>query len=136
AMLAVLYGFTAVTKLEDGWRDGQVLVRLIAASPFAGTFDEATALLGVAPEVLAAWLARVVGAARVVIALGYLAALARPMPRARRWQVLRGAALATVVLFHVGAEHLGLRIGWFGGYAVGLGVIVLAPARVLAVVTA
>ncbi len=59
--------------------------------------------------------------------------LFRPLGGRPSWQaVLATLALLLAVSFHVGAEYIGLQIGWFSYYMIGLALVALTPASWLA----
>ncbi len=128
AAVAVVYAYTGLSKTEEAWLMGDVLVRINASGgklePFlawaqsAGVSAERFWWLGGHSVVLAQW----------IIVVGYLAVFLDP---ARRWRATSWLALCglvTALAFHAGAEYLELRVGWFSYYMVLLALIMLGPA--------
>ena len=126
ALCAIVYAFTALSKTEPQWLHGEVLQRIHRdGAPLQPLLDLAAAL-GLSPET--AWLLGGLGvvAVQVVIAAGYSAA-ALTSESSRVGRPLRWAALPLALLFHAAADHLGLKIGWFGGYMMLIAIVMLAP---------
>ncbi len=59
-----------------------------------------------------------------------------PLGRARPLSLLASLALALALSFHVGAEYIGLQIGWFSYYMIALALVALTPAHWLAALAA
>ncbi|MFO0685541.1 MAG: hypothetical protein U0234_26005 [Sandaracinus sp.] len=63
--------------------------------------------------------------------------LFRPIGGRLTWQAAIGTlALVLAVTFHIGAEYIGLQIGWFSYYMIGLALVALTPASWLALIAA
>lgn len=204
---AVVYAYTAVSKLEPEWRSGDALRSLTnggeglepmlsALASLGVTGDEAWPFLGAttiaiqitvalaylfaplmdldidrAPDahrgrvigvLLGASLVLAVGGAALFAALGHPVLSAplllgsaglftgwrmsqtAPVPRtALVAGVARGLGMMgaiAAIAFHIGAEHMGLEIGWFSYYMIALAIAVLGPPTLLgglvAVITA
>lgn len=124
--VAIVYAFTALTKVDADWQTG-ILIRRLAAPSFA-TMASWAERLGMSRQ--AFWSAQALGvlATECMIAVGY--ALAPCLDhRPRPW--LRLTALLTCLVavgFHAGASVLlGLDIGWFSYYMIGLACVYLLP---------
>lgn len=131
ATCAVLYLFTAISKLEPAWTGGDVLRRLHGAERRFDPFIDLAATFGVSPEDFWPLAGSSVAVVQFVIAAAYVSVVVSG-DRAGRLAVglrLVGWMLATA--FHVGAEHFGLRIGWFSYYMMVIATVVLVPAVVL-----
>lgn len=132
---AIVYFYTAVTKLDPDWRGGAALRRLGSSEAFRALERTATSeglpLLGqLNAEEFWAWMARGAIAVQLVSAAGFLAAARQDSMRpSRRWVVM---ALGLAPLsFHVGTERMGLEIGWFSYYMLMITVVVFGPASAL-----
>ncbi|MBD89549.1 MAG: hypothetical protein CL940_04375 [Deltaproteobacteria bacterium] len=128
ASIAIVYAYTGLSKTEEAWLMGDVLVRINASGgkmdPFlavaqsAGLSAERFWWLGGHMVVLAQWL----------IVAGYLAVFLDPARRRRSTAWIAGVGLLTAVAFHAGAEYLELRVGWFSAYMFLLAAVILGPA--------
>lgn len=142
---AIVYFYTAVTKLSDDWREGHALRRLARTDLLEGlqarALGEGLPLFGVMTAD-AFWKLLATGAilVQVVTCTGYLLAPAvdrlsrswRPWQRAGFVALFLGAPLS----FHLAAEAgLGLDIGWFSFYMMFVALVVFAPASALRAMT-
>ena len=124
--VAIVYSFTAISKMESGWRDGKVLQRLSQ-----GRLTELAAWWveqGWQAESLWAGLAHATIGLQWVIALAYLIL---PL-RARLGivgHVISWVGFLGALSFHIGTEWIKLEIGWFSYYMLGLTVVMLGPLR-------
>jgi len=126
---AVVYGFTALSKTEPGWRDGTTLRSMTEpAAPFA-PLEHAFGSLGVSSAGFWQVLGVSVILLQVAIAVGYLVAARRDAAGRRLYRVLASVALVLALSFHLSAEHIELRIGWFSWYMMLGAWVALAPAR-------
>jgi hypothetical protein len=114
---AIVYAFTAIAKLSPDWRSGSALRRLSGNHEGLSELRDA---IGVTSETF--W----PGLAAATIALQFLCALAFLLVTQRgRFQnrgirfVITGLAIAPLS-FHLGAEWLGLQIGWFSYYMIAI----------------
>ena len=82
--------------------------------------------------------------ALVVMALGITIGMPRvfhrfafaPLGRPRVLSIVASLALLLALSFHVGAEYIGLQIGWFSYYMIVLALVALVPAHWLAALAA
>ncbi len=82
--------------------------------------------------------------ALVVLALGIAIGMPRafhrfafaPLGRPRVLSIVASLALLLALSFHVGAEYIGLQIGWFSYYMIVLALVALVPAHWLAALAA
>lgn len=132
---AIVYFYTAITKLAPDWRDGAALRRLGNSEAFQSLERSATTeglpLLGqLGSDDFWAWMARGAILVQLVSAAGFLAAARQDSMRpSRRWLVM---ALGLAPLsFHIGTERMGLEIGWFSYYMLMITVVVFSPASAL-----
>jgi hypothetical protein len=136
ANVAIVYAFSAISKLDAAWRSGLTLQRVRGVKaivlPLASWLGER----GLAQESFWRILASGTLVLEMAIAIGYAAApwLDRTGRSAgggtRTWVRRIGwAALGAAVLLHTGAELLRLRIGWFSGYMLLFAAVHFLPAR-------
>jgi hypothetical protein len=127
----VVYGFTAVSKAEPDWRSGEALRNITqngATMPGPMHFAES---LGLEPDTVFHLMGTGMIAVQIVCSLGYVTASLRDGasgPSARWLAGLGSLALALALSFHVGAEYIGLQIGWFSYYMIALACVALTPA--------
>jgi hypothetical protein len=195
---ATVYGYTAISKLEPEWRNGEALSALTHGgqgleSPIASlaslgvTGEEVWPFLGgttIAIQIvvslayalvpvadldlgaahgadrlrgwaLGAGAVFMVGGGALFYALGHAALMGLPtllgiglvVWSSQRWGTASGAALTTgaargvgligwfaAIAFHLGAEAMGLEIGWFSYYMIALATAMLLPAHWLGAV--
>lgn len=118
ATVGLVYLFAALSKLEPGWYDGQVLAHVVHPSDIIGL----------------AWLQTHLGAqlwpvmAHTVIVIECLIALAYLL---LPWLSVaaRLISFALCVLLHVGIDAIGLHIGWFSYYMLLISACSFAPSR-------
>ncbi|HJL48534.1 MAG TPA: HTTM domain-containing protein, partial [Polyangiaceae bacterium LLY-WYZ-15_(1-7)] len=138
---AIVYFYTAVTKLSDDWRQGHALQRLARTDATLALRDRAVGeglpVLGVFREA-GFWELMATGAILVqfVTLAGYLVA-ARQDVLSPRWRRLVQLALFAPLSFHLAAEvGLTLDIGWFSFYMIVIPAVVFLPAPLLRVLAA
>jgi len=140
--IAIVYAYTAFSKSSDEWLSGAAMQSVLRL-PAGGEVPEGAS----DPVAPIRWLASIYGIegerfwwllghsvvlVQIVCALGYLLA---PFRDAARWKLhaaFSWIALATALSFHLGAEHMQLKIGWFSWYMVVYALIMLLPAEPLA----
>ncbi len=131
--VAIVYTFTAVTKLSPAWRDGSVLRHLAPSDGRLHDFADWLQLMGLPYTLPWPLLAGSIGCVQVVLAITYLVAplrdrsLSGPMRRVR--DLMMGLGFVLAVCFHLSVGELGLRIGWFSYYMVGIACVTLLPAQ-------
>lgn len=134
-LVAVVYAYTAISKTEPDWIGGAALRNIThdgATIPGALAF---ASRLGWAGDDFWWLMGHATILVQVVCCAGYLAAVVRDSEASLRgWAARVPSALATLALvsavsFHVGAEHLGLEIGWFSYYMILVAIASLLPAR-------
>lgn len=111
---AIVYAYTAISKTEEDWRTGHALQRIApeGIEPFRAFFVDDH---GFSPDTFFWLVGHSVVLLQVVISAGYFAAPL--LDRGVRWaRALCLAAFVGATSFHVGAEYLGLEIGWFSYY--------------------
>mgnify|MGYP001261613412 CR=1 FL=1 len=127
AVTAILYVFTGISKTEPEWLSGAVLKRINSADgdlePFRRFFEG----LGVEQETFWTLGGHSVVAVQWIIAAMWLSVLVWGEGGNRRIRVGRLFGVLTAVSFHIGAEILGLRIGWFSGYMLAMTLIAFTP---------
>ena len=133
---AIVYGYTAITKLSKDWREGHALRRLGNSDAFQelqaqAIGDEGLPLFGTMP-VDDFWKLMATGAilVQLVSAVGYL--IAARQDALQGWKRYLVAAFGLAPLsFHIGAERMALEIGWFSYYMLLVLFVVFLPVEVL-----
>ena len=137
---AIVYFYTAVTKLSPDWRGGNALRRLSRTDLFDAfetqALGEGLPLIG---EMSADGFWRMVAGGAILVqivsSIGFLmaAAIDRTSTRTSR---ITSLLFFAPLSFHLGAEAgLGLDIGWFSFYMMLVAVVVFAPAAMLRLLT-
>ncbi len=143
---AIVYFYTAVTKLSPDWRDGHALRRIGHSDAFVALEEaarEGLPLLGpLESDAFWSLLAKGAIAVQLVSAMAFLlgsqsARLREVRLRGRVGSWLRDGWLGPLVValfglaplsFHLGAETMGLEIGWFSYYMLLLVIVFFSPA--------
>jgi hypothetical protein len=128
---AIVYFYTAITKLGADFRSGHALGRLMSPEHIA-TFTDAIGQPDMPASRALAWLAIGAITTQLVTAVAIIVAITQDR-RARGEGLVALLALAPIS-FHLGTEALSLEIGWFGYYMLFIHVVLFAPARWLVAV--
>lgn len=123
ATTAIMYFFASFSKLAPEWRDGSALRRV--ARSRNDQVESLFASLGL--ESSQGWELVAAGAVTVQVTIG-IAYLLAPLPRNRWLHAYSTLALLSALSFHMGAEWLNLKIGWFSYYMMVMAIIVFSPA--------
>lgn len=123
--IALVYAWTAIAKTEQAWREGYALQQIAPAklAPFEAYF---VGDWGMAPGTFWPLVGHSVIMLQVVIAAGYLVAPMRDRGDAGL-RVVSWIGFAAALSFHLGAEYLELRIGWFSWYMVLVACVCFLP---------
>jgi hypothetical protein len=127
---AIVYFYTAVTKLSPRWRSGEPL-RSMGRTEFYLGWERSWVAGGGSASELWAMLAAGAIAAQIVSCVGYVAATQRDRLRGRWFQLAVTLAMVAPLSFHLGTERLSLSIGWFSYYMVWIALVFFLPAPVL-----
>jgi hypothetical protein len=134
ATIAIVYVFTALTKVDVEWRAGRVLDHL--ARPHLGVFRPWVEGLGVGEPALWRILTAGVVLTEALLALGYALA-PRLDARGSGTRTVAWGAFAAALALHLTAELiLKLRIGWFSAYMIAIACVCLLPGALLVRVAA
>jgi len=127
--VCVVYLYTALAKMDANWIAGHTLLRISAVErEFAGLAALGEAL-GIERERFWGLFATLVIPQELFVGAAYLLAV-RSDRAPRAWvSALTGAAFALAIALHVGAEAMGLEIGWFSAYMLLLACCYLLPLR-------
>ncbi|MCA9582315.1 MAG: hypothetical protein KC416_11010 [Myxococcales bacterium] len=127
---AIVYFYTGVSKTEGAWRDGTALMA-VARERMTGVLGWVEGF-GVESETFLPFLGHSVVLLQWWIAFGYVLApwqdrLGRPL------RVFGWITCLLTLSFHLGAEYLNLKIGWFSYYMVWIALTAWLPVRWLLV---
>ena len=127
AICALLYVFTGISKTEPEWLSGSVLKRINSAGAHLEPFREAFLSLGLEEETFWTLSGHSVVLVQLVIAATWLSLLVFG-ERANVWvRMGRLIGVLSAGAFHIGAEVVGLRIGWFSWYMLGMTCVAFLP---------
>jgi hypothetical protein len=131
---AIVYGYTAVSKSEAEWRTGEALRNLTRNGATIPQAIDFFATFGIEGDALWPFLGHSVIGLQVAIALGYGIAPLRDQASGTLARVMNVGSIVVLALslsFHLGAEYMGLQIGWFSWYMILLALATFLPARML-----
>jgi hypothetical protein len=126
-LVAIVYVYTAIAKMDAAWVDGHTIYKIGSAREgFAGLVAY-LGRFGIEEERAWSLIATFVIPQELFMGVGYLVAVTRD--RSDHWAVRLVCALAFLLALtlHVGAENMGLKIGWFSYYMLVLGTCFLLP---------
>ena len=137
----MVYLYTAFSKSDPEWLSGAALQRVLHLPP-GGEVPEGgldpigparmmLGWLGFEGEALWRAMGRSVVLVQIVCAAGYVLAPFRDVLRHWLADVLFTVSLLTALSFHLGAEYMGLQIGWFSWYMVAYALLFMLPSSVL-----
>jgi hypothetical protein len=125
--LAIVYGFAAISKTEHDWLEGRVLQRFSGARHALQLLEPSFRWLNIDPKATGTVAAMGTVGVQAVIACGYLLAPWRDRSDSRALRVVWGTAWFAATSFHLAAERLELRIGWFSWYMIVAAAVFFAP---------
>jgi hypothetical protein len=127
AVTAVLYLFTGLSKAEPEWLSGGVLKRINSSGGDLEPFKALFSSVGIEEATFWTLSGHSVVAVQWIIAATWLSVLWRGEASGRWVRLGRGVGVLTAAAFHIGAEVVGLRIGWFSWYMLGLTLVAFCP---------
>ncbi len=133
---AIVYFYTAITKTARDWRDGHVL-RRVARGAFREVAERWVAD-GWTLDDFWSFQAKLAIALQLVICVALLVAARQDVMKNAKVRAVIALSVVAPLGFHVGAEMMELKIGWFSYYMIIISLIVFAPAswlRAVAIAT-
>ncbi len=126
-LTAIVYIYTAVAKMDPTWIDGHTIQSIPSAR--AGFADMAAyaARWGIEGADFWSLFATFVIPQEILMGVAYLAAVKRDTAPHWAIRLLCVLGILLVIMLHVGAEHMGLEIGWFSYYMLAMGTCFLLP---------
>jgi len=137
ANLAIVYSYTAVTKLsEPDFIQGEIVRRMTRNKPFLRAFEMLLADFNLDPDLVYEFAALGTIALQIFLAIAYLLTVCLDESRSRWLRVVAWFGFVGAVSFHgIGNELFAhLRIGWFSYYMIALACVYFLPAPILWVV--
>ena len=132
AAVSIVYLYTAIAKMDANWLDGHTIRRISSVErEFAGLAELAQSLFGVERERFWGLFATFVIPQELFVGAVYLLAVTRDRAPSVWLNSLCWVAFALSVALHVGAEAMGLEIGWFSAYMLLLACCFLLPLTVV-----
>jgi hypothetical protein len=129
--IAIVYGFTALAKIDDNWMAGHTLLRISSAEQVFAPLVDLGERWGVPRDRAFAGLATLVIPQEFALGMCYLLSIARDRSGNAWLHLLCWVGFGLAVVLHVGAEAMGLQIGWFSYYMLLLGCCYLLPLSIV-----
>jgi hypothetical protein len=114
--VSLVYLYTAIAKLDPTWLAGFTMQRIGRRKKDLASLVELAAGRGISSERFWALISMAVIPQELFMAAAYLCAVLREQQPSRLLDVICWLAVGLGVALHVGAEALGLEIGWFSHY--------------------
>ena len=132
---AIVYAYTAYSKTEAEWIGGDALRNITRDGQHIPGAVDLFAAFGIEGDALWPFLGVSTVALQIGCSLGYATAPLRDRithrPGRIVLEIVAWVALALSLSFHLGAEYMGLEIGWFSWYMILLALATFVPARAL-----
>ena len=134
ALIAVVYTYTSIAKMDSQWRSGVILTIMRSAVNLFRPIENVFSSLGMSHDAFWTMVATSTIVVELVIALGYVLSVCQDRMTGRwvRWICWVSCVLALGL--HFSFELIGLRIGWFSSYMILLACVYFLPASWLQLV--
>ena len=129
--IAIVYGFTALSKIDENWMAGHTLLRISAAERVFAPLADLGERWGVPRDRAFAALATLVIPQEFALGVCYLFSIGRDRSGNAWLQLGCWVGFGLAVVLHVGAEAMGLQIGWFSYYMLLLACCYLLPLSIV-----
>lgn len=139
--IAIVYAYTAFSKTAETWLSGVAMRSVLKLPPSGEVPADANdpvapvrvlaGLVGIEGETFWTLLGHSVVLVQIICCAGYLLAPFRDAVRSKLFSAFMWIALLTALSFHLGAEHLQLKIGWFSWYMILFALVMMLPAELL-----
>lgn len=131
ASVAIVYTYTAIAKIDAAWLEGHTLLRISSVEQVFGGLADYAERFGVERQRFFGLLSTAVIPQELALGLCYLLAVHQDRV-ARTWiEIACLVGFGLSIVLHVGAEAMGLEIGWFSYYMLLLACCYLLPLRVV-----
>ncbi len=131
ATIAIVYTYTAIAKIDPNWLDGHTLRRISSVEQVFGGLADYAGRLGMERERFWSLFSSAVIPQEMLLGASYLLAVHQDRLGHRWLRVACALGFALAIVLHVGAEAMGLEIGWFSYYMLLLAVCFLLPLAVV-----
>jgi hypothetical protein len=129
--VAIVYGFTALAKIDENWMAGHTLLRISAAEKVFAPLVDLGERWGVPRQQAFAALATLVIPQEFALGLCYLLSIPRDRSGKAWLRLACGVGFGLAIVLHVGAEAMSLQIGWFSYYMLLLACCYLLPLSIV-----
>jgi hypothetical protein len=127
ATCAILYTYTAIAKMDASWVQGHTLIAISSIDKVFSGVAEYAERFGAAREKVWSLMATLVIPQELSIAACYVLSVFQDRTDNRLVRVLCAVAFFAAIVLHVGAEAMGLQIGWFSYYMLALACCYFLP---------
>jgi hypothetical protein len=131
ATVAVVYTYTAIAKIERNWLDGHTLRRISSVERVFGGLADHAQRLGIEREQFWSLVSSAVIPQELLLGACYLLAVQQDRLGGTWRRALCAIGFGLAIVLHVGAEAMGLEIGWFSYYMLLLACCFLLPLPVV-----
>jgi len=114
--VSLVYLYTAIAKLDPTWLGGFTMQSIGTTKKDLAGLVELAGALGISSQRFWSLMSTAVIPQELFMAAAYLCAVLREQQPSKLLDVICWLAVALGVALHVGAEALGLEIGWFSHY--------------------
>jgi hypothetical protein len=129
--IAIVYGFTALAKIDENWMAGHTLLRLSAAERIFAPLADLGERWGLPRDRAFATLSTLVIPQEFTLGICYLLSIPRDRSRKAWLGFACWVGFGLAIVLHVGAEAMSLQIGWFSYYMLLLGCCYLLPLSIV-----
>jgi hypothetical protein len=114
--VSIVYLYTAIAKLDGAWLEGHTIQSIGSTKRDMAPLVEWAAAFGISEKTFWSLFAAAVIPQELFMAAAYLCAVLRDQQPSKLLDVICWIAVALAIALHVGAEAMGLEIGWFSHY--------------------
>lgn len=129
--VCLVYVFTAIAKMEPTWLGGFTIQRIGTTKTDLAWLVEWVAGLGIPSQRLWSLFATAVIPQELFMGAAYLCAVLREQQPSKLLDGICWLAVALAIALHVGAEAMGLEIGWFSHYMLLFAATYLLPLSIV-----
>ena len=127
ATLSIVYAYTAIAKMDANWLAGHTMLRISSVEKTFAGLAQLAAGMGIERERFWSLFATMVIPQELFMAFAYLVAVQQDRLRSGFVRAVCLLAVVLAIALHVGAEAMGLQIGWFSYYMLLAGTCFLLP---------
>lgn len=131
ASIAIVYAYTALAKVDANWMQGHTMLRISSAEEVFAPIADLGEWLGLRRQQVWSWISTLVIPQEAALGASYLLAVIHDRAPQRWVRVLTTLGFVLALILHVGAEAMGLQIGWFSYYMLALAACYLLPLPLL-----